>query len=90
MANRYISIKVILDDILEHPLLKDLTFERAINHTVHFIRILGCPDIFNEKVERVEIKEGLKPGEEVVAKGASIIRMAEVSAVAPPSHTHNH
>lgn len=40
--------------------------------------------------ERVEIKEGLKPGEEVVAKGASIIRMAEVSAVAPPSHTHNH
>lgn len=40
--------------------------------------------------ERVEIKEGLLPGEEIVAKGASIIRMVEVSAVAPPSHTHNH
>ena len=33
--DRYISIKQILDDILEHPLLKDITFERAVNHTVH-------------------------------------------------------
>lgn len=40
--------------------------------------------------ERVEIIEGLEPGEKVVTKGASIIRMVEVSAVAPPSHTHNH
>ena len=40
--------------------------------------------------ERVEVKEGLAPGEEVVTKGASVVRMAEISAVAPPAHTHNH
>ena len=40
--------------------------------------------------ERVEILEGVKEGEEIVAKGASVVRMAEVSAVAPPAHSHNH
>ena len=40
--------------------------------------------------ERIEVTEGLQPGETIVAKGASIVRMAEVSAVAPPSHSHNH
>lgn len=40
--------------------------------------------------ERIEIKDGLKEGERIVAKGASVIRMAEVSAIAPPAHTHNH
>ena len=39
---------------------------------------------------RVEIIEGLEPGEEIVTKGAAIVRMAEVSSVAPPAHTHNH
>lgn len=57
MANRYISIKQALDDILDHPMLKDVSFERAVNHTVNFLRIVGCPDIFNEKVEQVKIKE---------------------------------
>lgn len=40
--------------------------------------------------KRVEILEGVKQGEKIVSKGASIIRMAEVSSIAPPSHTHNH
>lgn len=40
--------------------------------------------------ERVEILSGLEPGETFVSKGASVVRMAEISAVAPPSHSHNH
>lgn len=40
--------------------------------------------------QRIEIKKGLNPGDTVVAKGATIVRMVEVSAVAPPSHSHNH
>lgn len=40
--------------------------------------------------ERIEITEGLGEGEKVVVKGASVIRMAEVSSIAPPAHTHNH
>lgn len=39
---------------------------------------------------RVEITEGLEPGETVVSKGAAVVRMAETAAIAPPSHTHNH
>ena len=39
---------------------------------------------------RIEIVEGLQKGDTVVTKGTSIVRMNEVSAVAPPAHTHNH
>lgn len=54
---RYINIKQILDDLLEHPLLQDLSFERAVNHCVDFIRIVGCPRIFNEKTVKLEVKD---------------------------------
>lgn len=61
--DKYISIKVILDDILEHPMLKDISLERAINHTVHFMRIVGCPNIFIEKsaIVHIENYRGLMP-----------------------------
>lgn len=55
--DRYISLKQVLDDILEHPMLKDITFERAVNHTVHFMRVLGCPRMFEEKTAIVEIED---------------------------------
>ena len=60
---RYISIKDILDNLLDHPMLKDVSFERAVNHTVHFMRIVGCPRMFEEKTALVEIKDyrGLIP-----------------------------
>lgn len=61
--NRCISLKQALDDILDHPLLRDVSFERAVNHTVHFIRIVGMPRAFNEKTALIEIKNyrGLLP-----------------------------
>lgn len=39
---------------------------------------------------RIEILEGLEEGENIVTKGATVVRMAEVSSVAPPSHNHSH
>lgn len=39
---------------------------------------------------RMEILSGLNPGEDVVVKGAQVVRMAETSATAVPGHTHNH
>lgn len=30
----YISIRQIMDDLLAHPMLQDLTLERAINYAV--------------------------------------------------------
>lgn len=61
--DKYISIKVILDNILDHPLLKDVTLERAINHTVNFIKIVGCPKLFKDKVAIISIEDyrGLLP-----------------------------
>lgn len=55
--DKYISIKVILDNILDHPLLRDVTLERAVNYTINFIRIVGCPDLFKEKSATVNIED---------------------------------
>lgn len=53
---KYISIRQILDDLLEHPLLQDLSFERAVNYAVHFIQIVGVPNEFEEKAALVNIE----------------------------------
>ena len=52
----YISIKQVLDDLLDHPLLQDLSFERAVNYAVHFIQIVGVPNEFEEKTALVNIE----------------------------------
>lgn len=53
--NGYISIKQVLDNLLNHPLLKDLTLERAINYAQEFIRIVGCPKLFLDKIVNLHI-----------------------------------
>lgn len=53
----YISIKQVLDDVLEHPLLKDLSLERAVNYIIHFMRIVGCPRIFEDKTTLIQIED---------------------------------
>lgn len=55
--DRYINIRQVLDNLLDHPLLQDLSFERAVSYTVDFIRIVGCPRIFMEKTERLMIED---------------------------------
>lgn len=50
MESGYISIKQILDDLLAHPLLRDLSLERAVDHAIHFMRIVGMPKMFTDKV----------------------------------------
>lgn len=40
--------------------------------------------------QRIEILDGIEPGDRIVSKGASVVRMAEISAIAPPAHNHNH
>ena len=55
--NNYISIKVIMDNLLSHPLLQDLSFERVVNYTIDFQRIVGMPPIFKDKVTTIEINK---------------------------------
>lgn len=53
--NDYVSIKVILDKILRHPMLQDLSLDAAIDYTVDFIRIVGMPKMFPERHITVDI-----------------------------------
>lgn len=52
----YISIRQILDDVLAHPMLRDLSLERAVDHAVHFIRIVGMPKMFEDKIEKISVE----------------------------------
>ena len=55
MAEQYINIKVVLDKILRHPLMQDLSLETAVDYTIDFMRIVGMPRMFTEKVVRIPI-----------------------------------
>ncbi len=63
-----------------------------------YVRLHDHDDMYEKRLVRtgasdgirVEILSGLNEGENVVLKGAPVIRMAETSAIAPPGHTHNH
>lgn len=54
-------------------------------HFIKHVVTLGASD-----GSRIEVLSGLNPGEEIVVKGAQVVRMAETSATAVPGHTHNH
>lgn len=60
---QYISIKRVLDDLLDHPLLRDLTLEQVVRHTLRFIGLHGYPKLYQDKIERIPIKDyrGLLP-----------------------------
>lgn len=53
----YVSIRQIIDNCLHHPLLQDLTLERAVAYTVDFLRIVGMPPIFLEKTTELEVED---------------------------------
>ena len=55
MAEQYLSIKKILDSCLRHPLMQDLSLETAVDYTIDFMRIVGMPRVFTEKVVRIPI-----------------------------------
>lgn len=59
----YVSIRQVIDNLLDHPLLQDLTLERAVNYAVHFIQIVGVPNEFEEKTTLINIQNyrGLLP-----------------------------
>lgn len=52
-----ISIKQIMDDILDHPMMQDLSFERAIAYAVEFIKIVGMPTAFEHKTITIPVED---------------------------------
>lgn len=57
MAEQNISVKIILDKTLRHPLMQDLSFETAVDYTVDFMRIVGVPRMFEEKTSVLEVEK---------------------------------
>lgn len=60
---QYTNIRRVLDDLLDHPLLRDLTLEQVIRYTIRFISLYGFPQLYQDKIATVEIKDyrGLLP-----------------------------
>lgn len=60
---QYTSIRRVLDDLLDHPLLRDLTLEQAVRYTLRFISLHGYPALYQDKTATVDIKDfrGLLP-----------------------------
>lgn len=60
---QYTNIKRVLDDLMDHPLLRDLTLEQVVRHTLRFISLHGYPKLYKDKEDIVEIKDyrGLLP-----------------------------
>ncbi len=50
MAEQYTSLKTIYSRLLRHPLLQDLTMDAVIDYTIDFMRIVGVPNFFINKV----------------------------------------
>lgn len=54
---QYTSIKRVLDNLLDHPLLSDVTLEQAIRHTIRFIALHGYNRLYLDKNETIPIHE---------------------------------
>lgn len=51
------TIKRCMDRIRRHPLLQSIPFETVLDYLVDFIQIIGCPRLFMEKTEVIQIKD---------------------------------
>ena len=60
---QYTSIKRVLDNLMDHPLLRDLTLEQAVRYTIRFISIHGYSKLYQDKIEKIDIDDfkGLLP-----------------------------
>lgn len=54
---RYTSINRVLDELMRHPMLQDLTLEQAVSYVITFIGINGLPQLYQDKIELVEIQD---------------------------------
>lgn len=60
---QYTSINRVMDELLRHPMLSDLTLEQAVSYTLSFIAMNGLPKLYQDREAEVEIHEfrGLLP-----------------------------
>lgn len=54
---QYTSVYRVLDDLLDHPMLTDVTLEQVVRHTLRFISKHGYTRLYQDKMEDVEIHD---------------------------------
>lgn len=52
---QYTSIKRVLDNLLDHPLLRDVDLDQAVRYVIRFISLHNYPQMFEDKLADVEI-----------------------------------
>ena len=52
---QYTNIRVILDNLMQHELLQDLTLEQVVGYTIRFIGIFNIPQMYINKEVCVDI-----------------------------------
>lgn len=57
MAEQYTNIRLILDKLMRHPLMQDISLETVVDYTIDFMRIVGTPNIFVENISKLEVEE---------------------------------
>ena len=57
MAETYTNIRLIMDKLMRHPLLSDLTLETVVDYCVDFMRIVGVPRMFIDKIAVISITD---------------------------------
>ena len=54
---QYTSIRRVLDNLMDHPMLRDITLEQVVRYTVRFIGINGLPKMYQDKIVVLDVHE---------------------------------
>lgn len=98
---QYTNIRRVLDNLLEHPLLRDVTVEQAVRYVIRFMCLHGYTKMFQDKSCDIEIHDfrGVMPCDllsimQVRDKKSGICLKAMTdnypSAMFPPPLPHHH
>ena len=53
---QYTSIKRVLDNILDHPMMRDLSIDQVVRYVIRFIEINGFPKLYQDKQDTLDIE----------------------------------
>lgn len=54
---QYTNIKRVLDNLMDHPMLRDINLEQAVRYTLRFISLHGYPKLYKDKSAIIPIKD---------------------------------
>lgn len=93
---QYVGIGRVLENMMDHPLLRDLTLEQVIRYTVRFIGLHGYPKLYKDKEEIIGIKDyrGLLPCDLISITQVKDLKtkvcLRSMTDTFEPGHDHRH